>query len=284
MLELTIKQATLHPANFMYIWADEERFLKLINPKYAEVIRVKKDNQKKLILLSAREYINKKAVINGPEYQQYTEAIRSAFIDAFGCTPFEGLVKLAKGEQLAGKNWSAGVFGVGTLNTNFNNTSFSVDADTGTILDGGVPQPESNVVYGTDAKGNTIPFQVFTYDNTTGRTYMSQYNKATGKYVAKSYSTDDGKTYNRSGEEQTTADSGSVWETVIMSIQSFINWLLSLFGYNTSETLNETNTLPNQTTDGFVQEAGMGEAGVILLALAAGGALIAGGSKKKGKK
>ena len=113
---------------------------------------------------------------------------------------------------------------------------------------------------------------------------MSQYNRITKKYYAQSYSTNDGKTYNYNGNEQDASDNGTVWEGIILNLATFIEWLLSLFGLNTNsatQTLTAENTLPSQTADGFVVEAGFGEAGAILLALAAGGAILSGGLKTK---
>jgi hypothetical protein len=115
---------------------------------------------------------------------------------------------------------------------------------------------------------------------------MSQYNKIKKKYYAKSYA--DGQyTYSaRNGSEISASQSGDIWGAVLLSLEQFMNWLLSLFTGNTTnkEMINANNTLPNQKADGFVQEAGMGEAGMILLALAAGGALLAGGVKGKKNK
>ena len=52
MRELTIQEACSAPANFMYVWADEDRFLKYIKPKHAAVIRQKKANQNKFVIIA----------------------------------------------------------------------------------------------------------------------------------------------------------------------------------------------------------------------------------------
>lgn len=271
--ELKISEAKKHPANFLYIFADEKKFLQYIPVKYANIIRGKKANENKLLMLSAQKHKT--------TYDEYVSAIRQGFIDIYGITPAQALVELANGKTVAGKNWKQGVFGIGALKqAKFTGTSYSVDADTGEILDNGVPQPLDNTVY-KEVNGKTVPFQKFVYDNTTGYTFMSQLDESTGKYYATSKTDASGNITNALGAEMTTSDSASIWENVIMFAQQFIEWLISLFSGTTTNTLTEENTLPDQQADGFVTEAGFGEAGAILLALAAGGALIASGSKKK---
>ena len=63
MIELTIEQAKQKPETFLYVWADEERFLRYLTPKSANIIRGKKANQNKILLLSADKYGKTKEVI-----------------------------------------------------------------------------------------------------------------------------------------------------------------------------------------------------------------------------
>lgn len=279
-MELTITQATKYPANFMYIFADEQKFLQKIDRKYANIIRGKKANQIKLLTLSAQKY--------GKTFEEYASAIRDAFISIYdGVTPAEALVILAQGGSLAGKNWSEGVYGIGALYVNVftNNNAITVRAEDGHILNNGVDvTDESRTVY-TTIKKQAVPYQLFaTVDDVI---YMSQYNKTRKKYHAQSYSTAQGQYSARTGNEINASDSADIWGTILSSIEIVAQWILSIFGVETTtdrETITAENTLPNQQQDGFVYESGFGNATTTLLLLVAGGALLAGGINPKTKK
>lgn len=273
-LELTLAQAKSKPANFMYLWADND-FLSAIPQKHAFVIRKKQLNQKILLDRSAKKFNTTREV--------YYKAIEEAFTNQFKMHPYNALVKLAMGESVAGKDWEKGIYGVGAIPTRKFKTGCSVNESNGWIIDeyGNSYSPE-DIITGED--GN--PFQIVAYDNTTGMTYVSEKNKK-GKWYAKSYSDADGNMFKPNGSAMSGADAGSVWETVDLSfdwIQKIINWILSLFNISTDtqEQLTPDNTLPNQKTDGFVYESGISEAGMIALALLAGGTILA-TSKKKSK-
>lgn len=278
-LELTIQEACKNPQNFMYIWADEKAFLQYLKPQWASEIRTKKANQIKLLKLSAEKY--------GQTYEAYTSAIREAFIATYDMTPANALVVLAQGGQVAGKNWEEGVFGVGELYPdNFNGLAINdqpikVNPEDGHIYMGTQDITDTSKTVYANVKGQTIPYQLFATESNLGYTFMSQYNKLKKKYYAKSYADGQSSYSARNGSEINASQSGDIWGAVLLSLDQFLNWLLSLFTGNMAnkETINAANTLPNQKADGFVQEAGMGEAGMILLALAAGGALLAGGIK-----
>lgn len=292
-VELTIKQACEHPASFMYVWASDQ-FLNAINAKYASVIRMKRANQKKVLMLSAEKYLDDYTKVN-----QYYDAIASAFKEAYDVTPSDALLILAQGGEVAGKNWSEGVYGVGALPTSTfsgittgDGSTVSVDAATGHIFYGNKDiTDESKTVY-NNVKGKVIAYQLFGKDD-FGYVYMSQYNKTRKKYYAQTWTDDNGTNHKATnGNIIGASDSASIWGNINLDwdwIKNILNWLLSLFGVTPipevgeTKTLSADNTLPNQKADGFVQEAGMGEAGMILLALAAGGALLAGGVKGKKK-
>lgn len=279
--ELTIQQACSSPAAFMYVWAHEEKFLKLINPEYAKIIRAKKANQTKLLSLSAEKYLGSTSKVN-----QYTDAIRQAFIDAYGMTPAEALIILAQGGSVAGKNWAEGVFGIGAtkgidFGISINGQSVFVNKQDGHIY-AGTTDLTNSVVY-KDIKGQSVAYQLFARDVKDGDksyTFMSQYDKKSQTYYAATYSNADGEFSATTGRAVTAADGADIWGNIMLIVQKFINWLISIFGGG-KQTLSAENTLPNQSTDGFVQQAGVGESGVILMALLAGGALLMGGNKKK---
>lgn len=287
-MELTIKEACTNPANFMYLWADEDAFLRYLKPQWASVIRGKKRNQMKLILLSAQKYLNKNAVLNGKEYHQYTDAIRQAFVDTYDMTPGNALLILAQGGTVAGKNWSEGVFGIGATNQ-FYGTNITVRPNDGYFEKGGVllPGNEDLNVY-ANVGGKTVVYQRFYEDPESGVTYMSQLNKVTKKYYAASYSSTAGTFKAKNGDSINPSDSADIWGTILASLDKFLNWLISLFaGNSNTDLITAENTLPNQKGDGFVQTGGGGisdmlESGSgLLIAAAAAGLLLMGGSKKK---
>lgn len=295
-VELTIKQACEHPASFLYVWADN-RFLNEINPQYARIIRVKKANQMKVLMLSADKYFNG----DWSKVSEYYSAIKKAFEDMYGMSPYNALIVLARGGEVAGKNWAEGVYGIGALPTSVfagvtanGGANVSVDKTTGHIFYGGKDiTDESRTVY-NNIRGKVIPYQLFGTDD-FGYTYMSQYNKTLKKYYAQIWTDDSGQSHSAStGKVTTASDGASIWGNITIDwtwIQNVLNWLLSLFGISpipalggetvTKETLTTENTLPNQQADGFVQKAGMSEAAAIALLLVAGGTLMAGGIKTK---
>ena len=274
-MELTIQQACVCPQDFMYIWADEKKFLQYIDKTHAAVIRSKKANQNKLLTLSAQKY--------GHTQKEYTDAIRAAFVEQFKMTPAEALVILAQGGQVAGKNWDEGVYGIGALNvsTFTGHAEISVRPEDGHILNNGVDATDTTKTVYATIKKQAVPYQLFATIN--GVTYMSQYNKTLKKYYAQTYSTAEGQFSARTGNSVNASDNADIWGAILSSFEKFITWLISLFGGSTTTMLSAENTLPNQTADGFVQEAGMSDAVKIALVLAAGGALLTGGLKKSKK-
>lgn len=286
--ELTIEQAQKHPAAFMYVWASDD-FLARINKKYAKRIAVKRDNQVKLLKLSADKYLKDAKKVN-----QYYAAIKSSFISMYGMRPIDALIILAQGGTVAGKNWEKGIFGIGATRTNttfngveLNGQAVTCDPDTGHIMCGGKDiTATGNTVY-SNVNGSTKAYQLFGQNDTGTMTYQSQYNAATGKYYA--YAISDvnmGQTVSAdTNKVMTGADNADIWGNVVMVIQQFIVWLINLFS-NGKEVMTAENTLPSQTTDGFTSNTGTtSESNLLLIALLAGGTLLAtSGRGKKGKK
>lgn len=277
--ELTIEQAKQTPGAFMYVFASEQ-FLNAIQAKYARVIRGKKANENKLLELSAQAY--------GTTKQAYTDAIRQAFIDTYEMTPAQALVKLAQGGEVAGKNWAKGVYGIGAkakVTTFYGSSTVTVDPTTGNLLSGGKDVTDSSKnVYGVVGK-DTIATQKF-YTDADGNTYQAQYDKKTGKYYAFCTSHKDGQKIDAAtGKTLTSADGGDIWGNIMLMLEQFMEWLMSLFGSG-KRTLTEENTIPSQKADGFVHGENTLEASSLLLILAAGGLLVGTGiiGGKKGKK
>ena len=267
----------------MYIFAGKQ-FLSKIDSKHSTIIAVKAANQDKILRLSANKY--------GKTFTDYSEAVYQSFISIYGMTPAKALDRLAKGQNVAGKDWSKGVYGIGAVKSNTfadaeeNGQKITVDESTGHILVGSTDKTETNRTVYAEVKGNSVAYQQFYTDYYTGITYCSQYDKSTGKYYAESFSYESGEKYNAAGKQVSSADSATVWENIELSttwLEKIINWLISLFGGGSStNTLNKENTQPNQQTDGFTYQAGMSTTGMVLLGLAAAGAIVYGG--KKGKK
>lgn len=273
--ELTMDQARANAQNFMYIFAPDS-FLNAIPKKYANEISKKAKNQQYLLKKSAKKY--------GSTYQAYENAVRDGFIATYGMTPYDALITLANGGSVAGKNWAKGAFGVGALNSDkftgaeINGETPRVDQTTGHIYIGSKDVTDTSETIYQEIGGSTVPYQLFSEDDIFK--FMSQYKN--GKYYAASYTDASGQKHSASGTNISSSDSASVWENIIFSFKDFLEWLLSLFGYNSNETINEENTLPNQKTDGWIYESGLGEMGIILLATAAGALIL--GTSGKGKK
>ena len=149
----------------MYIWASKS-FLNAIDAKHATIIRGKQLNQRKLIQLSAKHYGTKEA--------DYLEAIRKAFIDAYGMNPAKALEQLALGKTVAGKNWKEGVYGIGSLSSKFYGTDITVNPTNGYMMRNGSYLPVYDTIY-SEVKGRSIAYQLFYYDAETGRTAGKRY-------------------------------------------------------------------------------------------------------------
>lgn len=274
-VELTIEQAKQKPEAFLYVWADEKAFLRYIDQKHANIIRGKKYNQNKVLRLSADKY--------GKSYEDYTNAIRQAMIDSYGYTPAQILVKLANGETVAGKNWEAGIYGVGKVSNSFAGTAISVDPNSGKLLNNGVEIEGQTAIF--NKKG--VSCWSATVD---GKKYTSNYRKISKTYSAGQMIDSEGNTYNAFGNAVSSIDSSDFWESIIAAGDKLLNWILSLFGVNqNTELISTENTTPKQQEDGFTtntSEAGLGTVGIVLLGTAAAGALIygTGGKSKKSKK
>ena len=276
--ELTLAQAKQAPACFLYVWATE-KFINAIPRKYADVIRVKAANEKKLMYLSAEK--------ERMSYEDYANEVRGAFKETYDMTPERALLVLAQGGQVAGKDWASGVYGIGAslVNTFAGHEDVTVREDDGHILKAGADITDTTKTVYNTIKNTVVPYQLF--GKADDITYMSQYNKKNGKYYAQTYSTSDSMYSAVTGKETLGSQTADIWGTITLWVEKVINWILAFFGsdvtIDTSKTMNADNTLPNQTADGFVQESGLGGSIGIALLLAAGLGLIATGGWKVSK-
>lgn len=293
---LTLDEARKNSAMFLYIFADNT-YLSYIPKKYANIISNKRANQRKLLVLSAQAYINQDAVYGGAEYMQYVNAVKDGFQATYGMSPQDALVKLALGENVAGKNWSEGVYGVGAVDSaTFYGTTITVNPETGHIYNEGVDCTDTTLNINKDFGGKigTIPFQLFA---TIGDvTYMSEYKRGKKQYFAKSYSNASGKYSAADGKAIESVDAATVFENIQLGTWDFLEFLqqilnflginINLGGGNSSsssssssssqkEQINEENTLPNQQKDGYSQdEPNTLNASAIMAAVAAGALII----------
>lgn len=281
---MTIEQAKKNSASFLYLWASDE-FLAAIPNKYARIIRTKRANQNRLITASFGEK-NRDARI---------QEIRAQFIEDYGMTPAQALVVLAQGGTVAGKDWSKGVFGIGAVKRKdfAQDTDFSVDPTTGHILYKGqdvhnnTEEFSVDVVYGKSDTGETVITEYVVNDKMYERSFSSRLSDD-GKFYAYQYNNSKGELMDADGKTASAKDSADIWGNINLTLNAILEWLLKFFGLddNKTQTVTASNTLPSQKGDGFVTSTGFGDAGVVVLALAAGGAFLAGGFKglKKSKK
>lgn len=271
MLELTIAQACEQPQSFMYVWCPDE-LLAYMGGRARTVIATKRANQNKLLQLSADKFKTTK--------QAYTDAIRQAFINAYGMTPAVALEKLAMGEEVAGKNWAAGVYGIGATDkpTEFAGTGVTVDPTTGHIMAAGENVSDSALTVYGKGKNKTIA-KSYSATGNDGKIYTSMYDKRTGTYYAYQVGDAEGAKTAK-GLKLSAADSADIWASVLGFLENITQWLINLFGGG-KETLSAANTLPSQS-DGFVagEDASVSTWLLILL----GGGLLLSGGLKGGKK
>ena len=177
-------------------------------------------------------------------YQQWTSEIASAIKDTYGYTPGEILVRLAMGQEVAGKNFKNGVYGVGnTPTTSFvQNSSVQVNPLTGVVMQNGLPMQNQTAVYGHD--GSVIGYST----QVGGEQYQSYF--VGGKYNALSFSNSDGVQYANGGAFD--ASNASFWQNAnnyMPIINSVLSWLTSIVNsfFPNRTVLTPENTVPVQT-------------------------------------
>lgn len=258
-----------HPSSMLYIFADDA-FLAKLDSKTASIIRKKRANQYQLLAAESGGYGNR---------QTAAAQISAAFEEMYGMKPGKALVVLAQGGEVAGKNWAAGVYGVGAIKRpDFSqNSAVTVNSKTGEISVNGTVVQAKTIYGGTTGK----KIQSYIYTDANGNTYTSQ--KMGTKYYAGTYTTSDGKMENANGQTVTEADSNSLWTSCGSIIETVVNWLMSLFGGTDEEELiTADNTLASQG-DGFV-ETTSASTPLIIAAAAVGTYLYTQKGKKKSKK
>lgn len=243
MAKKTLSDIKKCPIDYLYLWASDE-FISKLGSK-ARIIKQKKYNQ--------YQSLWKTVVMNNESasadelqelYQQWTSEIASAIKDTYGYTPGEILVRLAMGQEVAGKNFKNGVYGVGnTPTTSFvQNSSVQVNPLTGVVMQNGLPMQNQTAVYGHD--GSVIGYST----QVGGEQYQSYF--VGGQYNALSFSNSDGVQYANGGAFN--ASNASFWQNAnnyMPIINSVLSWLTSVVNtfFPNRTVLTPENTVPVQT-------------------------------------
>lgn len=243
MAKKTLSDIKKCPIDYLYLWASDE-FISKLGSK-ARIIKHKKYNQ--------YQSLWKTVVMNNESasadelqelYKQWTSEIASAIKDTYGYTPGEILVRLAMGQEVVGKDFKKGVYGVGnTPTTSFvQNSNYEVNPTTGQIMAGGGEIGNPTPVY--DANGN-----IGGYSYQVGNLqFQSTYQD--GQFVALSYSNPDGVQDANGGAFN--ASNASFWQNAnnyMPIINSVLSWLTSVVNsfFPNRTVLTPENTVPVQT-------------------------------------
>lgn len=278
MAKKTLANVLQCPIDFIYLWASDG-FIAQLGSK-ARIIKEKKYNQYHTLwkIMVDNVKSNNSADLQDA-YIDWTNQIADAIKNTYGMTPAVILQKLAMGEDVLGKNWKQGVYGIGEVQSTFSqNNAVTVDGSTGKIMVNGVAADGQVPIYG--ANGVVTGYSY--YDKTANAQFQSGVN-ANGQYGAACYSNESGVQSATGGAfDQST---GSFWQNAanyIPLIQRVIEWLVSLFGSGDRVVLTRQNTVPEQTE--WVEENN-GNGGLIAGGLAlAGLALITMEKPKNNKK
>lgn len=263
---------TAQPANSLYCFADEQNFIRYLGKK-AKIIRSKKAMQQQLL--------NTAAVDDGISYQDALQQVKNAFVGIYGITPQQALVKLANGETVAGKNWKAGVYGIGSVDvTTFSTKSgdgvVSVDPTNGQIkVDGNaVSSLVTDFTYSGTGKSKKVVANAYSYTDAAGNCYIAQYDKVNKKYYACSVTNKEGKKVDAMGVTMGAGDTSSIWVAVIESLENLIQWIVNLFG-NGQQLITAKAATPTQSDISSYEQDGIQSAGLgFWLVLGMGASLL----------
>lgn len=267
----TLAEIKKCPIDYLYLWASDE-FISQLGSK-ARVIKQKKYNQyqtlwKAVVMNNENASAEKLQEV----YKQWTSEIASVIKNTYGYTPGEILIRLAMGQEVAGKNFKKGVYGVGnTPTTSFlQNSNYEVNPTTGQIMAGGGEIGNPTPVY--DANGN-----VGGYSYQVGNLqFQSAYQD--GQFVALSYSNADG--VQDANGNSFNASNASFWQNAnnyMPIVNSVLSWVTSIVNsyFPNRTVLTPQNTVPVQTewveaedNNGWLIAGGVAAIGVLLLTMA----------------
>ena len=204
------------PADWIYLFASDS-FISHLSGAYRQTV------YKKNIL--QRKYVNTWAQNCGATFEAWRSQIGDAIKNTYGMTAQEVLVRLASGQNVAGKNWKEGVYGIaGNKYEAFTqNTSITVDASTGKLMQGGSEITGQTAVYSSN--GKTVEGYTVSLD---GKTYQSM--RTGSQYYAGTYSTSEGA-FNADGSAYNPTTCASIFQNMTAwfpFIQSFVSWIMSI--------------------------------------------------------
>lgn len=231
------------PIDYLYLWASDEFISQL--GKVGKTIKEKKYNQYQSLYKTVVENEKANSAAEYTQiYNQWTSEIASAIKDTYGLTPAQILVKLAMGEEVLGKNFKAGVYGIGeTAGTTFvQSNDYSVDPSSGMILVNGSAATNQTPIYGANGS-------ITGYSYTDGG-YQYQSSYQNGQYIALSYSND--SMVQTANGKQFDFTKGTFWQNAnnyMPIINSILSWVASIVNsYFPNRTLLTTrNTIPLQS-------------------------------------
>ncbi len=286
--KLKLKRAS---SNLIYAWISENN-LKYIASKYRKIITSKRANQ-----LQFMQNISRQADCEMVEVTQY---VAQCIQDAYGMTPADVVYKLACGQTVNGKNWSKGVYGIGSTKKGTvefsNNSGYSVDPKTGDIYKGSIKKTakkscniyQASYTYNPDGTQSSMG-EVYVegktyYDKKTNTTYSSIFNDATGQYEVRAITTGE----NRIASDGNAVDvnSATIWQNVGDWVTVISEWLQKLLAFFNINTLQEEDIQINQVDDGFEPEVSSGGISKASIGIIGGVALLAllAKDKKKNKR
>ena len=228
------------PQDFLYLYATD-LFLSKLDQTTAAKIRDKRARQYKIVLNACKK--------EGANYADVVAELNEILKDNFSHSGADCLKILADGGEIAGKDWSKGIYGIGaTTYEGFSGTDITVDPDTGKLLKAGEEITGQTAIYGKNSTTYTAVVD--------GTTYTSQANKD-GMYSAGTYTNAEGKTFNPTGGAAGLGSFSDIWAAISSfqpMIDSIITWLRSLFPdmFAGTSTITAKNSVPSQK-DGFTQ-------------------------------
>lgn len=277
MAKKTLSSILECPIDFLYLWASDG-FIAQLGSK-ASIIKQKKYYQYQALWKTMVENAKTSDADKlQQEYNSWVDQIAAAITSTYGMTPATILQELALGNDVLGKNWSKGVYGIGNVQISFaQNPSATVDSTTGKILIDGVAPDGQTPIYGN---GGVITGYSY-YDRDGNVQYQSGMNTS-GVYGAVCYTNSNGVQNATGGNFDPST--GTFWQNAnnyMPLVNQVLQWVTSIVNsfFPNRTVLTTENTVPAQTE--WVEESNS-NCGLILSGLAVvGAALVAFGGKKK---
>lgn len=277
MAKKTLQSILECPTDFLYLWASDG-FIAQLGSK-AKIVKQKKYHQYQSLWKTMVENTNADSQAEFQEvYKSWTDQIAAAIEDIYGMSPATILERLALGENVLGKNWSNGIYGVGELSATFSqDKSVTVDAASGKIYKDGVMVDNQIAIYGSD--GNITGYSAVTGDN------QYQSYLANGSYGAYCYSNSNGTIQDAAGKSLDPSKSG-FWQNAnnyMPIVNKLLEWVSTIVNsyFPNRTVLTAYNTVPVQTewVEMENNKGGLIAGGLAVAALA----LVAMGDPKKKK-